>query len=100
ALAWMYRDDYEKGGFKMLPVVDPDGKSTFRHSLVAAILLIPISVWPTLVRTSGWIYFWGALVLSRGFLAVCVRWRVTKNRNDARLVFSYSIVYWMLLFVF
>src|SRR5690606_435326 len=43
ALAWMYRDDYARGGFKMLPVVDPDGKSTFRHSLVTVILLVPVS---------------------------------------------------------
>ena len=100
ALAWMYREDYARGGFKMLPVVDPDGASTFRHSLVTVILLVPISVWPTFVRMSGFIYFWGALFLSLGFLAVCIRWRISKSRQDARIVFLYSIVYWFLLFVF
>lgn len=100
ALAWMYREDYEKGGFKMLPVVDPDGKSTFRHSLVTVILLVPISLWPTFVRMCGPIYFWGALVLGLLFLSVCIRWRISKSIQDARLVFLFSIFYWMLLFVF
>jgi len=99
ALAWMYREDYERGGFKMLPVVDPDGKSTFRHSLVAAILLTPVSVWPTFVHMCGPVYFWGALLLGLLFLAVCVRWRITKTIKDARIVFIYSIIYWFLLFV-
>lgn len=100
ALAWMYREDYEKGGFKMLPVVDPDGKSTFRHSLVTVILLVPISLWPTFVRMCGPIYFWGALVLGLLFLLVCIRWRLSKTTRDARVVFLYSLLYWVLLFVF
>lgn len=99
ALAWMYRDDYARGGFKMLPVVDPDGKSTFRHSLVTVILLVPVSLWPTFVHMSGWIYFWGALVLGIGFLFVCIRWRISKTVEDARLVFLYSLLYWVLLLV-
>jgi protoheme IX farnesyltransferase len=99
ALAWMYRDDYARGGFKMLPVVDPDGKSTFRHSLVTVILLVPVSLWPTFVHMSGWIYFWGALLLGIGFLFVCIRWRISKTVEDARLVFLYSLLYWVLLLV-
>lgn len=99
ALAWMYRDDYERGGFKMLPVVDPDGKSTFRHSLVAVMLLVPISLWPTFVLMSGPIYFVGALLLGVVFLLVCIRWRLSKSSKDARIVFLYSIAYWVLLFV-
>jgi protoheme IX farnesyltransferase len=100
ALAWMYRDDYARGGFKMLPVVDPDGKSTFRHSLVTVILLVPVSLWPTFVRMSGLIYFWGALILGLGFLSVCIRWRLSKSIKDAKIVFLYSLLYWVLLFVF
>lgn len=100
ALAWMYREDYARGGFKMLPVVDPDGKSTFRHSLVTVILLLPVSLWPTFVRMSGPIYFWGALILGIGFLSVCIRWRLSKSTKDAKIVFLYSLLYWVLLFVF
>src|SRR5690606_32052426 len=97
---WMYREDYARGGFKMLPVVDPDGKSTFRHSLVTVILLVPVSLWPTFVRMSGVIYFWGALILGLGFLSVCIRWRLSKSIKDAKIVFLYSLLYWVLLFVF
>ncbi len=100
ALAWMYREDYEKGGFKMLPVVDPDGKSTFRHSLATAILLVPVSLWPTFVKTSGLIYFWGALVLGVLFVLVCVRWRMNKTVQAAKAVFLYSLFYWVFLLVF
>ncbi len=100
ALAWMYREDYEKGGFKMLPVVDPDGKSTFRHSLVAAILLVPISLGPTFVQTSGWVYFFGALVLGLVFVWFCIRWRIKRTAKAAKAVFLYSLFYWVFLFVF
>lgn len=99
ALAWMYREDYARGGFKMLPVVDPDGQSTFRHSLVTVILLVPVSLWPTFVHMSGLIYFWGTLFLGLGFLSVCIRWRISKSVKDARVVFLYSLLYWVLLFV-
>lgn len=100
ALAWIYREDYEKGGFKMLPVVDPDGKSTLRHSLVTVILLVPISLWPTFVRMSGPIYFVGALILGLLFLAVCVRWRIKQTPQAAKHVFLYSLFYWVFLLVF
>jgi len=100
ALAWMHREDYERGGFKMLPVVDPDGKSTFRHSLVTVILLVPISLWPTFVLLLGPVYFFGALALGLGFLLVCIQWRIKKTIKAAKIVFLYSLFYWVLLFVF
>ncbi len=100
ALAWMYREDYEKGGFKMLPVVDPDGKSTFRHSLATVILLVPISLWPTFVQMSGTIYFVGALLLGLIFVAVCVNWRIKKTTKAAKTVFLYSLFYWVFILVF
>jgi heme o synthase len=40
SIAWMYKEDYERGGFKMLPVVEPDGKSTFRQIVIYSVLLI------------------------------------------------------------
>ncbi len=99
ALAWMYREDYARGGIKMLPVTEPDGKSTFRQSLACAILLVPMSLWPTFVGMSGWFYFVGVSVCSLVFLYMCVRWRIEKSLRAARRVFLTSIVYWMALFV-
>jgi protoheme IX farnesyltransferase len=46
AIAWMYRDDYARGGIRMLPVIEPDGESTVRRILLYSFLLIPISLAP------------------------------------------------------
>ena len=93
AIAWMFREDYLRGGFKMLPVVQPDGKSTFRQSLGAVILLIPVSLWPTFVRMTGWVYFVGAMVIGLWFLAACLRWRFSESNLDARKVLRVSVIY-------
>jgi len=97
AIAWMFRDDYRLGGLKMLPVVQPDGINTFRQSLAAAVLLIPVSLWPTFVRMNGWIYFAGAFLLGVWFLAACVRWRITETNADAQKVLRVSVMYFPLL---
>jgi peroxiredoxin len=55
AIAWMFKDDYARGGFKMLPVVDPDGRSSFRQSWAAALILIPVSLCPTFLKLTGWL---------------------------------------------
>lgn len=97
SIAWMFRDDYQRGGFKMLPVVKPDGQSTLRQSLGAAILLVPVSLLPTFVRIVGWPYFAGALVCGLWFLYVCVRWRMSESNQDARSVLRASVIYLPLL---
>lgn len=97
AIAWMFRHDYAKGGFRMLPVVQPDGKNTFRQSLAACILLIPVSLWPKFVDLLGWVYFCGALAIGLWFLAACVRWRMSESTLDARRVLRVSVIYLPLL---
>ena len=47
----------------MLPVVEPDGRSTGRQILIYSLALIPISLLPAFVGMSGKLYFAGALVL-------------------------------------
>ena len=56
AIAWMYRDDYRKARFPMLPVLEPDGRRTGRQAVVYAALLVPASLAPTLVGVAGWAY--------------------------------------------
>src|SRR5579863_6414491 len=46
SIAWMYRDDYARGGIRMLPVVEPDGESTARRIVAAAVLLLPVALLP------------------------------------------------------
>jgi protoheme IX farnesyltransferase len=97
AIAWMFREDYARGGFKMLPVVKPDGKDTFRQSLAACIILIPTSLWPTFVGMTGWLYFAGASLCGAWFLSACVRWRLSESTEDARKVLRVSVIYLPLL---
>ena len=66
SIAWLYRQDYEDGGIRMLPVVETDGKSTGRQIMLYSLALIPVSLLPTFLGMSGRIYFAGALVLGRG----------------------------------
>jgi len=68
AIAWIYRDDYARAGIRMLPVIEPDGKSTTRHIVAFASTLIPVSLFPVLLGMTGQIYLVGALVLGGCFL--------------------------------
>ncbi|MDO8580308.1 MAG: heme o synthase, partial [Candidatus Omnitrophota bacterium] len=56
AIAWMCKEDYKRAGFKMLPVVDPDGISTFRQIIIYSLILIPVSLVPSFIGISGKIY--------------------------------------------
>ena len=93
AIAWMYRDDYRRGGFKMLPVVDPEGKRTFRHILVYTLALIVISVFPVFLGITRMFYLVGVLFLGGLFLAVTLRFLKSKTHQDAKNVFKISLVY-------
>jgi protoheme IX farnesyltransferase len=101
AIAWIYREDYARAGFPMLPVIEPDGRSTGRQAVVYAAALVPLSLAPTLVGLSGRVYFAGALILGLVFVALTVRFAKTRTAGDARRVFFASIIYlpliWMLM---
>lgn len=99
SIAWMYREDYERGGLKMLPVVEPDGASTFRQIVQYSILLLPVSVLPTLAGITGNIYLFGALALGLWMLAVGLRLRRTRLGTDARHLLHVSVVYLPILLI-
>jgi protoheme IX farnesyltransferase len=80
AIAWMYREDYARAGIQMLPVVDPEGKRTFRQIIWTAVGLIGVSLLPSVVGLAGMMYFFGALVVSLGLLQVCV-WAAAQKTN-------------------
>ena len=77
ALAWMYRDDYARGGFKMLPVVDPQGRLTFPVAAVFALLLLPLGLIVTVAGLAG---VWFAL----GSLALGAWWSVAQPAPGAQ----------------
>ena len=80
AIAWMYREDYERAGIRMLPVVEPDGESTARRILLYSLILIPISLVPKYLAMTGNLYLIGALALG---LLFSVRRRARELRSDA-----------------
>lgn len=100
AIAWMYRDDYRKGGFKMLSVVKPDGKSMFAQIIGFSVLLIPVSLLPTLLGSSGAVYFSGALLAGIGMLAYSVLFAQRRNMQSARGLLRASLVYLPVLLMF
>ena len=53
AIAWIYREDYARAGFPMLPVIEPDGRSTGRQAVFYCAALLPVSLAPTLARDDG-----------------------------------------------
>jgi protoheme IX farnesyltransferase len=68
SIAWLYREDYERGGIRMLPVVEADGRSTAMRILIYSLALIPVSLLPGLFGMAGRLYLGGALLLSVGLL--------------------------------
>lgn len=98
AIAWMYKEDYARAGIRMLPVVEPDGKSTARRILLYSIALIPISLMPKFFAMAGNVYFYGALALGLLFLYYGLRIRANRTRQQARRVLLASVVYLPLLF--
>ena len=99
AIAWIYREDYARAGFPMLPVIEPDGRSTGRQAVIYAAALLPLSLAPTLVGMAGTAYFAGALALTLMFLGLSVGFARTRAVADARKLFFGSIVYLPLLWV-
>jgi protoheme IX farnesyltransferase len=101
AIAWIYRDDYARAGFPMLPVIEPDGRSTGRQAVIYSLALLPVAIAPGPIGMTGPVYFVGALILSLAFIALAVRFAMTRSIPDARKLFFGSIIYlpllWMLM---
>ncbi len=93
AIAWIYRDDYRRGGFQMLPVVDTDGRRTFRQVLFYSSLLIPVSLLPFTLGVAGSIYLYGALLAGGAFLAASAFFVISQTTKEARNLLFASLVY-------
>ena len=99
AIAWIYREDYARAGFPMLPVIEPDGRSTGRQAVIYAAALLPLSLAPTLMHLAGDIYFAGALALGLAFVWLSYHFARTRAVSDARRVFFWSIIYLPVLWI-
>jgi len=98
AIAWMYREDYERAGIRMLPVVEPDGESTARRILLYSVALIPISLIPKFLSMTGNYYLFGALALGLAFLYAGWRVSMDRTRQRARAVLLASVIYLPVLY--
>ncbi len=93
AIAWIFRDDYRAGGFKMLPVVEPSGERTFHQTIAFSVLLIGVSVLPTVFGMTGRFYLWGALLIGLAFLSVALDFARSQETANARRLLKASVLY-------
>ena len=98
SIAWMYKDDYARAGIRMLPVVDPDCRSTARQIVLYGIALIPVSLVPGMLGMTGRIYFVGALILGLLYLYSGVRVALERTLVRARAVLLTSVLYLPLIY--
>lgn len=93
AIAWLYRDDYAAGGLRMLPAVDPTGRLTGRAMFATCLLLLPVTMLPSLFALTGPFYLAGAIFLSVCFLNCAIQFRKSPTRTNARYVLRSSLFY-------
>jgi protoheme IX farnesyltransferase len=93
AIAWMYRDDYARGGIRMLPVIDPDGESTARRIVVCSLLLIPISLVPSFLGMTGAMYASAAMGAGLGVLYLGARLGRERTSPRARALLLATVFY-------
>lgn len=105
SIAWLYREDYAAGGIRMLPVVEQDGRSTARRILAYSLILIPLSMLPSIFGMAGKTYLVSALVLSIalfyfGAKLAFLKMPVNSPRSKmlARQVLQATVIYLPLLF--
>lgn len=92
ALAWLYRDDYERAGLRMLSVTQGAG-ATFRQALLYAVALLPVAILPTVLAMTGWIYFWGALAATLWLVWATAKAALDHSKASARRLFLVTVVY-------
>ncbi len=93
SIAWLYREDYERGGFVMLSVVDKDGFLTGRQAVLGALALIPVSLLPVQSGLSGVVYLVGALLLGVFFLRRAIGFAIARTSASARQLMRASLLY-------
>jgi len=100
SLAWMYRKDYERAGYRILSVLDHDGRRTARQSLLFLVALLPVSVGLAITAGLGGVYVAGALISGATFLLAGIRFLKNRDNASARHLFLASLFYFPLLFLF
>jgi protoheme IX farnesyltransferase len=93
AIAWLYREDYARGGFPMLPVIDREGTFTALQAVVHSLALLLVSLAPVLAGMVGPFYLVGAVVLGAALCLFSVRLLRARDLAAARGLFLASVLY-------
>jgi heme o synthase len=93
AIAWIYRDDYQRAGFRMLTVGDPRGRMTGGQAVSYALALVPAGLLPAIVGLAGPVYFGGALFLGLAYLFAAARFWLEASDRRARRLLRTSFLY-------
>ena len=93
ALAWLYKEDYARAGFSMLPVVEPDGESTARKMVTHSFALLTVSLLPAFLGMTGRLYPAAAFAMGAALTALAGVFFVSRSRAAARWVFFGSVTY-------
>lgn len=99
AIAYIYREDYAKAGFRLLPVVHPDGASTCRQIVVNCVALFGIGLLPTWYNIAGSVYFFTVLLAGGAFLAIGIYLSRTRSMQAARYLLYASLLYLPIVFI-
>jgi protoheme IX farnesyltransferase len=98
SIAWLYREDYARAGFVMLPVIEQEARATGRQIVIYCAILLPASLLPSLAGVTGWIYFGGAFLLSAAFLHSGIRAASERTKVQARRLLQASVIYLPLVY--
>jgi heme o synthase len=93
ALAWLYREDYARGGYAMLPVVDRKGQVTCQVIVLTSLMLLPLALAATLLSIAGMVFAIGSLLLGAWMTVLGVQLYHNRTDANARRVFFASITY-------
>jgi protoheme IX farnesyltransferase len=97
AIAWMYREDYARAGYVVLPAGKSKDRFVAWQTLVPSLALFAVVLAPTIRAESGIVYFAGALVLGSAFLCYGASFAFQRSTVSARQLLFASIFYLPLL---
>jgi protoheme IX farnesyltransferase len=93
AIAWIYRDQYARAGFRVLPVLDPQGEQTGRQMILYTVALIFASLMPSVLGIGGWLSEISAVTLGAFFLYSALAFARDRTTHQARLVLRMSLIF-------
>lgn len=100
AIAWIHREDYRRGGYRMITLRDPSGLITGMQALGYASVLLPVSLLPFQIRMAGSVYMFAALFLSSYYWLKAFEFARDRNDLTARKMLFASLWYLPLVYLF